>query len=232
MEAIQFFLQYFMTIFVVISPLAIMALFICMTASYTVPERIKSAKMGCKVGGALLVFFAITGKKIFEFFGISMGSFYIAGGILIFLIGLSMLRSQDADTQTDDGANNGKKVSKVKEDISITPLGVPFIAGPACITTAIAQQARATNWVEWTCGLVALLLVIYVLYWLLVISARGAKWLTPTVLRLSYRLSGLILAALAIEMIITGIKSDDLGLWSCNDQVEARMVIEGSPIDE
>lgn len=225
LDTIQFVLQYFMTMFVIISPLAIVALFVSMTAMHTVKERLRTARMGCLVAFFVMAFFALAGRKIFEFFGISIGSFYIAGGVLIFLVGLDMLRAQDSDTRvTEDEVKESKAAVKNKEDISITPLGIPVIAGPCCITNTIAQQAKAVNWLEFVSGFVAIALVVYVLYVCLVVSARGAKWLTPTILRLSYRLSGLILAALAVEMFITGIKSEDLGLWS-QKQAAAQVVM-------
>jgi multiple antibiotic resistance protein len=171
--------------------------------------------MGCLVALGVVEFFAIFGKKIFEFFGVSMGSFYVAGGILIFLVGLDMLRAQDSDEHvTEEELKEAKATAKKKGDIAITPLGIPLIAGPCFITNTIAQQAKASNCVEFVGGLVAVALVVGALYLLLATSARGAKWLTPTILKLSYRLSGLILAAIAVEMLITGIKSKDLGLWT------------------
>jgi multiple antibiotic resistance protein len=215
LDTIQFSLRYFVTMFVVASPLAIIALFVSMTASYTVSERVAAAKMACLVAFGVVEFFVLFGRRIFEFFGISVGSFYIAGGMLVFLVGLDMLRGQDSDEHISDGeVEDSKAAARKKKDISITPLGIPMIAGPCLITCAIAQQAKASNFLECVGGFIAAGFVIFVMYIVLSLSARGAKWLTPTVLKLSYRLSGLILAALAIEMVVTGIKSDDLGLWT------------------
>jgi multiple antibiotic resistance protein len=166
------------------------------------------------VAFGVVEFFAIFGKKIFEFFGVSMGSFYVAGGALIFLIGIDMLRAQDSEEHVTEGElQEAKATAKKKGDIAITPLGIPLIAGPCFITNTIAQQAKASNLAEFVGGLVAVAFVVGALYLLLAASARGAKWLTPAVLKLSYRLSGLILAAIAVEMLITGIKSEELGLW-------------------
>lgn len=221
-DVAQFMLRYFITIFVVISPLAAIALFVSMTALYTAEERVRTAKISCQVAFWLMAFFALVGQKIFEFFGISIGSFYIAGGVLVFLVGLDMLRAQDTDAQPD---SNGAQ--KPKDDISITPFAVPIIAGPCVITNIIALQSKAANWVEFSGGVVVLAVVMLLMYALLILSARGARWLTPTVLRLSYRLSGLILAALAVEMFISGIKSDDLGLWTHDEPVaEQQMMID------
>jgi multiple antibiotic resistance protein len=206
--------------FVVMVPLAIVALFVSMTSSYSVEERLRTAKTSCLVALGVVEFFVVFGGKIFEFFGISVGSFCIAGGVLIFLLGLEMLRAQNPDECVTEGElNDSKAPAKKKKDIAITPLGVPLIGGPCVITNAIAQQAKASNWLEFIGGGVAVALVIWVLYLLLAMSSRGAKWLTPIILKLSYRLSGLILAALAVEMFINGIKSEDLGLWPKQSQV-------------
>jgi multiple antibiotic resistance protein len=227
-DTIRFVLQYFVTMFIVITPLAILALFVSMTAPYTVKERLQAARMSCVVALGVVEFFALFGKKIFEFFGVSMGSFYVAGGILIFLVGLDMLRAQDSSEQiTEEEVEEAKVTAKKKGDIAITPLGIPIIAGPCFITNTIAQQAKASNWLEFIGGLVALVFVIGAVYGLFVLSARGARWLTPTVLKLSYRLSGLILAAIAIEMLIAGIKSEELGLWSGSRSPVAQVEVIG-----
>ncbi|MDR1255439.1 MAG: MarC family protein [Puniceicoccales bacterium] len=220
LDTLQFVFQYFITIAVAISPLAVVALFVSMTSFYTPKERIQTARMGCLVAFVVIEFFAIFGRKIFELFGISIGSFYVAGGLLIFLVGLDMLRAQDSDVHITEGeVKELKNSAKQKNDISITPFGIPIVAGPCLITNAIAQQMKASNWMESVGGFITLALVIVALYFLLILSARGAKWLTPTILKLSYRLSGLILAALAIEMIVSGIKSKDLGLFPERPQV-------------
>jgi multiple antibiotic resistance protein len=229
LNTIHFILQYFVTMFVVTTPLAIIALFVSMTSPYTMKERMQTARLGCFVALGVVEFFALFGKKIFEFFGVSMGSFYIAGGILIFAVGFDMLRAQDSSEQiTEEEVKDAKATAKKKGDIAITPLGIPIIAGPCFITNTIAQQAKASNGLEFIGGLFALVLVVGALYALLVLSARGTKWLTPTILKLSYRLSGLILAAIAVEMFVAGIKSRELGLLQQEATPVAQVEIVGT----
>ncbi|MDR0715687.1 MAG: MarC family protein [Puniceicoccales bacterium] len=219
-STISFVFRYFVTMAVIMSLPAVVALFVSMTSFYSIKERIRAARVGCLVALTVIEFFAMFGVKIFGLFGISMGSFYVAGGVLILLIGLDMLRAQDSDDHiTEEELKESKSIAKKKGDISITPLGVPIIVGPCAITGTIAQQAKAANCMEFTGGLIALVLVIGLLYGCLVLSSHGAKWLTPAVIKLTYRLTGLILAAMAFEMIITGIKSKDFGLFPEKPQI-------------
>ncbi|MDR1401574.1 MAG: MarC family protein [Puniceicoccales bacterium] len=212
-QMIEYFIRYFTQLFFVISPFAIVALFISMTGPFTSKERIHTANIGSAVAYGTMLFFAITGQKIFEFLGITIGSLYIGGGIIILLIGLAMLRTEEPEeTVTQEEIDAGTSTKKNKIDISITPFGIPIICGPACITQVIALQSQANGLVENVIGICALTLVSLALYALLVFSTRGAKWLTPTVLKLSYRLSGLVLAALAVQMIIAGLRHSDIGI--------------------
>jgi multiple antibiotic resistance protein len=232
LETLQFVFPYFITLLVVCNPFAVIALFLSMTSSYTAKERLKISKTCCLVAFGILEFFALTGKKIFEFFGISIGSFYIAGGILIFLVGLDMLRGQDpSDDIIEDKSKESKGAAGKKKDIAITPLGIPLIAGPCCIANTIAQQTRASNYFEWGGGLIAVALVMGMMYLFLAMSSRGTKWLTPTVLKLGYRLSGLILAALAVEMIISGLRTKEIGLMPEQREI-ARIITSGSNLGE
>ena len=117
-SCLQYFLQYFTKLFVVISPLAIIALFVSMTAPFTPTERIRTAKIGTAVAYGTMLFFALTGQKIFEFLGITIGAFYIAGGVIIFLIGLSMLRTEEAEeTITEEEIKAGTSTKQKKIDI-------------------------------------------------------------------------------------------------------------------
>jgi multiple antibiotic resistance protein len=182
-----------------------------MMAPYTLAERVRAAKVGTAVACGTALFFAIVGEKFFEFLGVTMGSFGITGGIILTLLGISMLHSNDIDSANDQDKTSGKEFTKKsKADISITPLGIPIICGPACITATIVLQEEAEGFIQNIVGLVAVILVFGVLYLLLVSSAKGTKWLTPMILKLSFKLSGLIIATLGIQMIFSGLRHADL----------------------
>jgi multiple antibiotic resistance protein len=206
---LQFLVKYFTKLFIGMGPLAIVALFVSMTAMHTPTERIQTVKTSSRVACGTMLFFALAGQKIFEFLGITIGSFYVAGGVIIFLVGLSMLRAEDSDENvTQEGSED--VTPKQRVDISITPLAIPIICGPSCVTWIIALQSEAQGVAQHIAGFVAITLVCSAMYALLMAGAHGAKWLTPIVLKLSYRLSGLILAALAVQMMISGLRHEDL----------------------
>ncbi|MDR2776799.1 MAG: MarC family protein [Puniceicoccales bacterium] len=208
---VQYLVQYFSRLFIINCPLAIIAIFVSMMAPYTLTERIRAAKVGTSVACGTALFFAIAGEKFFEFLGVTMGSFCITGGIILTLLGISMLNSNDIDNSNDMDKVAGKEsTKKSKVDISITPLGIPIICGPACITTTIVLQGEAEGFIQNIVGLVAIILVFGTLCLLLVSSAKGTKWLTPMVLKLSFKLSGLIIATLGIQMIFNGLRNADL----------------------
>ncbi|MDR2603590.1 MAG: MarC family protein [Puniceicoccales bacterium] len=207
----QYLVQYFSRLFIISCPLAIVALFVSMTAPYTLAERVRAAKVGTSVAYGTALFFAIVGEKFFEFLGVTMGSFCITGGIILTLLGISMLNSTDMDSTNDQDKSSSKEsAKKSKTDIAITPLGIPIICGPACLTATVALQSQAEGFMQNIVGLVALTFVFGVLYLLLVSSAKGTKWLTPMVLKLSFKLSGLIIATLGIQMIFGGLREADL----------------------
>jgi multiple antibiotic resistance protein len=207
----QYLVQYFSRLFIISCPLAIVALFVSMMAPYTPAERVRAAKVGTSVACGTALFFAVVGEKFFEFLGVTMGSFCITGGIILTLLGLSMLNSNDMDDSNDQDKTVGKEsTKKSKADISITPLGIPIICGPACLTATIVLQGQAEGFTQNVVGLVAITLVFGALYLLLVSSAKGTKWLTPMVLKLSFKLSGLIIATLGVQMVFSGLRQSDL----------------------
>ncbi|MDR2629125.1 MAG: MarC family protein [Puniceicoccales bacterium] len=208
---VQYLVQYFSKLFIITCPLAIIALFVSMMAPYTIAERVRAAKVGTSVACGTALFFAIVGERFFEFLGVTMGSFSITGGIILTLLGISMLNSKDIDDVNEQDKVAGKEFTrKSKVDISITPLGIPIICGPACITATIVLQGEAEGFIQNIVGLLAVILVFGTLYLLLVSSAKGTKWLTPMVLKLSFKLSGLIIATLGIQMIFSGLRNEDL----------------------
>lgn len=228
LSAIKYFVSYFMTLFAVMGPMVVLPLFFSMTATYTKEEKHHLAKKSCLVALSAMIFFALTGKMIFGLFGITIGSFCIAGGIFIMLIGLDMLRSTPSMDNSSD--NSDVKVKKSHEDISVTPFGIPLICGAGCITNITIFQAQATNTLEQGLGLVAIILNIVLLYGSFLIAVRGSSFLKPSILVLCSKLAGLVLMALAVEFMVKGIKSPELGLWISEEKTV--MISNELPIND
>jgi len=199
----------FGSLFVIVDPLAAIPAFISMTADDSVQDRQRMAGIANAVLAGVLIIFAAAGKWIFKFLGITMPAFQIAASIVLLLVALDMLRAQRSRVQetkeeTAEGAN--------KTDIAITPLGVPMLAGPGAISTAIVLQTRAETLWQHIALFGCILGVALTSYLILHVAARGARWLSPIALRIATRIMGLLLAAVAIQFMVNGLQELGIGI--------------------
>jgi len=197
----------FSSLFIIVDPLATIPAFLTMTPVDTVADRKRMARLACTVMAGILVVFAAAGTWIFKFLGITMPAFQIAASIVLLLVALDMLRAQrsrvqETQEETAEGAN--------KTDIAITPLGVPMLAGPGAISTAIVLQTRAETAWQHIALFGCILGVSLASYLILRVAASGAQWLSPIALRITTRIMGLLLAAVAIQFMLNGLQ--DLGI--------------------
>jgi len=192
------------SLFVIVDPLAAVPAFITMTPNDTPAERTRTAKLACWVMTGVLLAFAFTGKWIFKFLGITLPAFQIAASIVLLLIALDMLRAQrsrllETKEETAAGAE--------KTDIAVTPLAIPMLAGPGAISTVILLQSQANDLPHGLALAGCILLVSLASYGVLRMAAHGARWLSPIAMKISTRIMGLLLAALAIQFMLNAIRS-------------------------
>jgi multiple antibiotic resistance protein len=195
------------SLFVIVDPVATVPAFIAMTPRDSVPARLRMARLACLVAAGVLILFALCGQLIFRLLGITLPAFQIAGSVLLLRIALDMLyakRSAAQETQEETEAGAGK------EDIAITPLGVPMLAGPGAISTSLILMNQAHGWAQHVALLLAIALVMFVSYGVFRLSAHGARWLNPLALKLITRLMGLLLAAIAVQFAINGLEQTSL----------------------
>lgn len=199
---LEYTLLTFGSLFVIVDPLATVPAFIAMTPRDTPEQRIRMARLACVVMATILLVFAVAGKVIFHFLGITMPAFQIAASIVLFIVALDMLQAQRSRVvETTEETLAGSE----KADIAITPLAVPMLAGPGAISTAIVMQSRATNVAQHVALYACILLVACLSYLILRLSARGAAWLNPIAMKVTTRIMGLLLATVAIQFMINGI---------------------------
>lgn len=208
---IEFTLLAFSSLFVIVDPIATVPAFLAMTPHDTPAGRVRMARLACLVTAGMLVAFAWVGKWIFKLLGITLPAFQMAGSIVLLLVALDMLKAQrsrvqETNEETFAGAN--------KEDIAITPLAVPMLAGPGAITTAILLHGQADTWLKQLGLLLAILAVCAISYAIFRVSASGARWLNPIALRITTRIMGLLLAAVACQFAFNAIRElrSDLAL--------------------
>jgi multiple antibiotic resistance protein len=192
------------SLFVIVDPVATIPAFIAMTPDDTPAERIRMARLASFVMAGVLLAFAIAGKLIFKFLGLTMPAFQIAASIVLLLVALDMLRAQRSRVQE---TNEETAAGLEKTDIAITPLAIPMLAGPGAISTAILLQHQAKDVAQHFALYGCILGVSFITYLILRLSAHGARWLSPIVTSITIRVMGMLLAAVAIQFMLNGIKS-------------------------
>lgn len=195
----------FSSLFVIVDPIATVPAFIAMTARDTVAHRLRMARTACLVMVGVLAGFALAGKTLLSLLGITLPAIQVAGALVLLLVALDMLRAQRSAVQE---TAEETAVGTGKDDIAITPLAVPMLAGPAAISTIILLEAQAASWTHRAVLLACLVAVGLASYVTLALGATGAKWMSPIAEKIITRLMGLLLAALAVQFLFNGLKSE------------------------
>lgn len=203
MSLVEYILLATSSLFVIVDPIATVPAFLAMTPSDTAEQRTKMARLACVIAAVVLLVFALSGKLIFNLLGITLPAFQIAGSIVLLLVALDMLRGQRSRVQeTAEETNAGA----AKEDIAITPLAVPMLAGPGAITTAVLLHNRADGFAQQTALCVCIVGVCLASYFVLSWAAHGARWLSPIAMKITTRIMGLLLAAVAVQFVLEALK--------------------------
>src|SRR5882762_3428896 len=203
MTLAEYSLLAFSSLFVIVDPIAVVPAFITMTPNDRPDAQLRMARLACSVAGGVLILFALTGKWIFKTLGITLPAFQIAGSILLLRIALDMLYARRSPAQeTDEEVEAGA----AEDDIAITPLGVPMLAGPGAISTALILMGQARGVEQHIALFVCIALVCALTYLIFHIAVRGARRLSPLALKLATRLMGLLLAAVSVQFTINALK--------------------------
>ena len=170
----------------------------------TPEQRIKMARLACLVAAGVLLTFAVVGKWIFQYLGITLPAFQMAASLVLLLVALDMIRAQRSRVQeTSEETIAGTE----KEDIAITPLAIPMLAGPGAISTAVLLHNQAKGWEQNVALYLCILAVCVASYYILRLSAKGVQWLSPIALKITIRVMGLLLAALAFQFLINAVNA-------------------------
>lgn len=188
----------------IVNPIGVVPFFIHFTQHFPPAERRRTIRVSALTAGLVVAVSALAGLKIIEFFGISIASFQVGGGTLLLISALAMLNAQPAESKPADVTEGDEKVG-AGASIAVVPLTIPLLTGPATISTMVIYAERTRHWWE-QAVLVGYGLVVG-LATLLAFSAAGAiaRWLGRTGINVMTRLMGLILAALAVEIMADGL---------------------------
>ena len=190
----------FVTLFVIIDPIGLLPLFVALTQGVPASARRAIAIRACLIAFLLLALFAFLGEAVLGFVGISMPAFRIAGGVLLFLTALDMLferRSKRREDQAEEEEH---------PDPSVFPLAIPLIAGPGSIATVILLAGQHPGVQTTLLVLGVALAVLVVVLALFLMAGLFERALGRTGITVVTRLLGMLLAALAVQFILTGLR--------------------------
>jgi len=194
----------FVTFFVVIDPIGVAATFAVLGRGLQPAERRRAALRGVGLAAVMLAAFFFAGDALLRALGISVHAFTIAGGALLFLLAIDMVFARHSGLRSTTEREQAEAAHR--DDISVFPLAFPLIAGPGALTTVILMSAAAPELAP-RAGLLLVILVVLVLTVLaLLLAARLARVLGETGANVITRMFGLVLAALAVQYVINGIK--------------------------
>ncbi len=188
----------------IVNPIGVIPFFIHFTGGFTREQRQRTIRVAAFSAFVVIAVSALAGLKIIEFFGISLASFQVGGGTLLLISALQMLNAQPAETRREDVTDGEDKVD-AGDSIAVVPLTIPLLTGPATISTMVIYADKTRHWWE-LAFLVGYGVVIGIAVWLAFSAAgRIAKVLGKTGINVMTRLMGLILAALAVEVMSDGL---------------------------
>ncbi|MBT6117141.1 MAG: MarC family protein [Rhodospirillaceae bacterium] len=194
----------FVTLFVMIDPVGVAALFVGIAAHIAAAERRAMAVRGVAIATVVLVTFAIVGDLLLRSMGISLGAFQIAGGVLFFLISIDMVFARQTGLRSITESEDEEAVHKA--DVSVFPFAIPLIAGPGAMTSVVLLMRQAEGeFVQQASVIIVLVAVLALTLAATLIADRVMKVLGQTGVNVVSRVLGLILAALAVQIMIDGL---------------------------
>ncbi|MDD2309718.1 MAG: MarC family protein [Desulfuromonadaceae bacterium] len=203
-HCLELLIVFVIQLFIIVDPITGIPIFLAITPGKSTRERRVTARRSCIIAFAVVVFFLVAGSSILEYLGITTSAVRICGGIILFIISLELLYGRATGTQT---SNREERLAEVKEDVSVTPLAIPLLAGPGAIATTLVFAERADSTLAFATlvvgAAIVFVLVYVVFHWgealTRVIGTLGMKIVTRTV--------GLLLAFIAVQYVIDGIRT-------------------------
>jgi multiple antibiotic resistance protein len=197
------YLKFFVALVAVVNPVGAVPVFINLTANQEFKARNATGSIAALSVGIILLVVLFTGEAILRFFGISVGSFRVGGGILILLMAIAMLNAKMSNIRQ---TREEELDSAERDSVAVVPLATPLLAGPGAISTVILHAQRhdsALHYLYLGLAVVGLGLITALL---LRLAPHISRWLGKTGINIVTRLMGLIMAAMGVEFIAHGLK--------------------------
>jgi multiple antibiotic resistance protein len=205
----RFALVTFTSVLFIVDPIAVVPTYLVITQDESPEERRRTARRACIAMTLLLMVFAATGTMVFRAFGITLPAFRTAGGLILWFVAMDMLHGERRTQEGRDEVAEGQ----AKEDVAITPLAIPMLAGPGAISTAIVVAGQARGPWETVAVYGAIVLTGGISFVSLRLGESLLQRLGKTGIRVVTRIMGLILAAVAVQFVFSGVR-EAFGPWS------------------
>ena len=195
--------RFFTALLVILNPFAAVPIFLSLTEGYTAGERSRAGALAAVTVAIVLSLAAIFGETMLTLLGTSLSSFRVGGGIVLLLMALAMLRAQTDQVRTTAAE---RVAAESRENVAVVPIAIPLLAGPGSISTVMIQMHRpgADYHLLWVIGVI--LSVTILLWGVLRFASPIGKLFGPLGLSILSRLFGLILTAIAVEIIANGLR--------------------------
>ncbi len=198
---LHFFVLCLSTLFSLMNPIGITPIYVILTERFNAIDRIRIARRAMLTATITLIVFSLVGQFIFKMYSITIEAFQIMGGIIFFRSGLRMLEARVGRTRTTP---KEQEESMERDDIAISPLGIPMIVGPGAITATMLLSGQAHGLIGYGTFFIALFTVLAAAYLILRGGDRMSKRLGHTGMRIIQRIMGIILMVIAVQFIING----------------------------
>lgn len=198
----QFALITFTSVLFIVDPIAALPSYLAITADESPAERRRTALRASVAMALLLILFAAGGQWIFRAFGITLPAFRIAGGLILWFVAADMLQAGRKTRESSEELAEGQ----LKEDVALTPLAIPILAGPGAISTVMVLAGQAKDLSHGLIVYVAIILTALITWLVLLLGQRLVVRLGQTGIRVVTRVMGLLLAAVATQFIVTGVQ--------------------------
>ncbi|MGE5424351.1 MAG: MarC family protein [Syntrophothermus sp.] len=195
----------FMGFFAMLNPMGNMPIFLGLVKDFDDQTQKKVARKSVLVAFTIVVIFSTFGHILFRLFGITLPAFQLAGGIIVFIMGYNLLNAKESPMSSQEHMGREDQ-EKAADDMAITPLGTPLLAGPGTISASMNFVGAEKSLIN--VGLVILTfgIMCFITYFLFLSSKKVASKLNPGLLKVVTRIMGLILTVIAIQMFISGIE--------------------------
>jgi multiple antibiotic resistance protein len=202
-EWLSFSLLALSAIFFVVDPMGVIPVFMAMTSHDSPEKRERMARRASVAAFLILSTFAVAGTLIFRVFGVTLGAFKVAGGVLLLLTSIDMLRAQQGRTRVSP---EEEKEGAEKEDVAIFPLAIPLLAGPGSIATVTALMGKAGRILFAIPVIASIAITCAASYLMLVAAERIQRLMGVTGLSVMNRVIGLIIGAIAVQFMFDGLR--------------------------